>query len=118
MNDNVDLSMLSLPEIEAFGLAQAAVMLDQARSARADKAALCDALDQNLQLWVAIKTLVSMDNCLLPEEVKENLCRLTQFVADTTFRYGIEIPDDVVDALATINLRISEGLLEAHVRKH
>jgi flagellar biosynthesis regulator FlaF len=117
MKDNTDLSMLSLPQIEAFGLAHAALMLDQARADRADKVAMCEALDKNLQLWVAIKTLVNLDSCQLSEELKENLRRLTEFVADTTFTYGIEIPDGVIDALTRINLQISEGLLEGNDRK-
>ena len=54
MDDDVDLSMLSLPEIEAFGLTRAAVILDRARGNRDDKTEMAWALDQNLQLWVAI----------------------------------------------------------------
>jgi flagellar biosynthesis regulator FlaF len=116
MNAMLDLNTLSVPEAKALHLAQAAVMLDHARTVREDKATLCEALDQNLQLWVAIKTVVGMESCTLSEDLKENLRHLTQYVADTTFRYGLEIPDEVVEALANINLHISEGLLEG--RKH
>ncbi len=112
MNDDVDLSTLSLPEIEAFGLARAAVQLDQARANRDDKGALAVALEQNLQLWVTIKTLVAKPDCALSQNVKDNLIRLSNFVADTTFKYGIEITDEAVNTLTNINLQISEGLLE------
>lgn len=117
MTNDVDLSMLSLPEIEAFGLAQAAVMLDQARANRNDKAAIADALDQNLQLWVAIKTLVGKDDCGLPQNVKDNLVRLGNFVADTTFKYGVDITEEAINTLTNINLQISEGLLEGNKGK-
>jgi len=111
MNDIVDLSTLSLSEIEAFGLSEAALMLDTARQNRADKSPMALALDQNLQVWVAIKTLVGDGTCPLPEGIKDNLTRLTGFVADTTFRHGVDIADDVIDTLININLQISEGLL-------
>lgn len=114
MNEDVDLSMLTLPEIEAFGLARAAVMLDQARAAREDKGGLAHALEQNLQLWVAIKTLVNKGDCTLPQNVKDNLTRLSNFVADTTFKYGVEITDEGINTLTNINLQISEGLLEGN----
>ncbi len=112
MDDDVDLSMLSLPEIEAFGLTRAAVILDRARGNRDDKTEMAWALDQNLQLWVAIKTLVGEKDCSLPANIKENLVRLSGFVADTTFRSGVEISDDEIDTLTKINLQISEGLLQ------
>jgi len=114
MFEDVDLSTLTLSEIEAYGLTQAALMLDHARSDRTDKAPMAVALDQNLQLWVAIKTLVGEGSCPLPEGIKDNLSRLTGFVADTTFRHGVEIADDAIDTLININLRISEGLLQGH----
>ena len=111
MNDNVDFSTLTLPEIEAFGLTHAALLLDTARQNRGDTSPMALALDQNLQVWVAIKTLIGDGTCALSEGVKDNLTRLTGFVADTTFRHGVEISDDVVDTLININLQISEGLL-------
>jgi len=41
---------LSISEEKAFGLSRAAVMLDQAKQNRADKAALATALNHNLEL--------------------------------------------------------------------
>ena len=117
MNDTVDFSTLTLPEIEAYGLTQAALLLDSARQNRGDKAPMAQALDQNLQVWVAIKTLVGDGTCPLPEGLKDNLSRLTGFVADTTFRHGVEITDDVVDTLININLHISEGLLSGQTKR-
>ena len=113
MNDTADLSMLTLPEIEAFGLTEAALMLDTARQNRKDKSPMAEALDQNLQVWVAIRTLVGEGTLGVPDGIKDNLTRLTGYVADTTFRHGVEISDDAIDTLININLQISEGLLAA-----
>ncbi len=60
---------LSISEEEAFGLSRAAVMLDQAKQNRADKAALAAALNHNLELWVAIQGIVARRDNDLPEKV-------------------------------------------------
>ena len=48
--ENATEETLSISEEEAFGLSRAAVMLDQAKQNRADKAALATALNHNLEL--------------------------------------------------------------------
>jgi flagellar biosynthesis activator protein FlaF len=111
--DDTDLSMLSLGELEAYGLTRAAFMLDHARKDIADKSAVVLALDHNMQTWVAIKTLAEMPECDLLDEVKDNLKSLCRYVTDTTFRYGANATEDILDILQLINLRISAGMLDA-----
>ena len=94
----------------AFGLSKAAVMLDQARG---DQGKLAAALDNNMEVWVAIKTLVGRSDNPLPDETKQNLVKLSQFVTQTTMAQGIDLPAEVLDTFININLQISEGLLEA-----
>ncbi|MGB0683114.1 MAG: flagellar biosynthesis regulator FlaF [Magnetovibrionaceae bacterium] len=99
---------LSPTEEGAFGLSQAAVMLDQARE---DASMLATALEKNMEVWIAIRLMVGKsDN--LSEDTKTNLIKLSQFVADTTMTHGIEIPSEAIDTLININLQISEGFLE------
>ena len=102
----------SVPEQEAFGLSRAAVMLDQAKQSPADKTALTSALNHNLELWVAIRAMVGRPESPLPEDAKNNLVKLSNFVADTTFKAAEGISDETIDTLININLQISEGLLE------
>lgn len=109
MSDEVE---LSVAEEQAFQLSQAAIGLDQAKSDRADKAKLASALERNLEVWVALKVIVSDQACLLPEAVKDNLRRLATFVADRTMQGVDSMADNTIDALININLQISEGLLE------
>jgi flagellar biosynthesis regulator FlaF len=106
---------LSLTEQDAFSLSQAAVMLDQARSQRNNND-LAAALDHNMELWVAIRTLVSRSDSRVPASVRDNLVRLSNFVAQTTLDKGIELPADMLDSLININLQISEGLLEGRAK--
>ena len=109
MSQPIQIETLKIGEQDAFGLVEAAITLDQSRG---DKARLAAALDHNLQLWVAIRTLVSEATSALPDTVKTNLTRLSEFVADTTLKKGVEISDNTVTTLVNVNLQISEGLLE------
>ncbi|MCZ6467815.1 MAG: hypothetical protein O6829_11145 [Alphaproteobacteria bacterium] len=112
--ENATEETLSISEEEAFGLSRAAVMLDQAKQNRADKAALATALNHNLELWVAIQGMVARRDNDLPESVKDNLISLGNYVADTTFKSADGLKDETIDTLININLQISEGLLEGH----
>ena len=104
---------LQVPEEEAFGLSRAAIMLDQARQNRSDKIAMTKALNHNLELWVAIRAMVDRQESTVPANVKDNLVKLSNYVADTTFTSGdTELEDKTIDTLININLQISEGLLE------
>jgi len=102
----------SLGEEQAFQLSQAAIRLDQARRDKMDNpAAMVEALNRNVEIWVALRSIVMREDCTLGDEVKQNLTKLAQFVADRTF-VGDEVADNTLDALININLQISEGLLE------
>ncbi|HIJ63627.1 MAG TPA: hypothetical protein HPQ04_13110 [Rhodospirillaceae bacterium] len=104
-----NLESLSIREMDAYGLVEAAVALDLARD---NAAQLALALENNLELWVAIRTLVSMSNNSLASETKENLRKLSEYIAQTTFREGATMTRSNLDSLININLQISEGLLE------
>lgn len=97
------------PVSEAYGLSEAAVVLDQARNHDGDLAA---ALQHNMEMWVAITSMVSHESNSLTPEVKENLSRLSKFVAKTTMHHGVNISSETLNTLININLQISEGLLE------
>jgi flagellar biosynthesis regulator FlaF len=113
MSQPVQIETLNVGEEDAFGLVEAAITLDQSRG---DKVRLAAALEQNLQLWVAIRTLVSDAGSALPDAVKANLKRLSDFVAETTLKKGVEISDNTITTLVNVNLQISEGLLESASR--
>lgn len=102
----------SLAEEQAFQLSQAAIRIDQARRVKAERpGALVDALNRNVEVWVALRSIVMRGDCTLGDEIKQNLTKLAQFVADRTFS-DVEIAENTLDALININLQISEGLLE------
>lgn len=70
------------------------------------------ALDHNLRLWVAIKTVLQNEENTLEPAVKANLRNLAQYVSTTTMeatKGSIEAAKLV--SLSRINMHIAEGLL-------
>ncbi|WP_029008135.1 DUF2934 domain-containing protein [Azospirillum halopraeferens] len=101
-------SNFSTPEQDSLSLMQAATLLIEADS----PAKVNLALDHNLKLWVAIKTVVQSEGVALPQEVRDNLTHLAQYVSATTMEAGTgEIEAAKLIALARINMHIAEGLL-------
>jgi hypothetical protein len=103
---------LNVPEEQAFALSRAAILLDQARQNFSDRNALGAALNENLETWVVIKTIAEGPGSGFSETVKQNLVRLSNFVADITFKSADDISEQTIDTLINVNLQISEGLLE------
>lgn len=100
---------LSFAEEQAFQLSKCAIAIDQARE---NPGNLASALNDNLEVWVAIRTLAEQDDCNLSPEVRQNLTTLSKFVADKVFASADGVSDETVSTLININLQISEGLLE------
>lgn len=103
---------LGVAEEQALALSRGALLLDQARQKAQNGGLLTSALNENLEVWVAIKTVAERTDSGLSEGVRENLIRLSNYVADTTFRSVEEMSEQAIDTLININLQISEGLLE------
>ena len=73
------------------------------------------ALDHNLRLWVAIKTVLQNEENTLDSAVKANLRNLAAYVQATTMEATqgtIEMRKLV--SLSRINMHIAEGLLRGH----
>lgn len=99
---------LTTLEEAAFNLSKAAMMLDQSRD---DYGKLAVALEKNMEVWIAIRTMMSQESVQVPKETRQNLVKLSQFVAQTTLAQGVEMPTDILDTFINIDLQISEGLL-------
>ena len=103
----------SLATEEAFSLLKCAVDLSSARESKNTKQ-LVTALDNNLKLWVYIKTLAKDKNNPLPKETKTNLIKLSEYVSGKTLEMGRNIhnvSDKTLDSMIMTNLQISEGLM-------
>ena len=103
----------NLAQQEAYFLAKCGLDLSEACKAK-DKEWMVVALDNNQRLWVMIKTLMRSNRSKLPEETKENLIKLADYVASNTIKLGKnldEMDQKILDTLININRQISEGLL-------
>ncbi len=103
----------SLAKEEAFSLLKCALDLSSARESK-NLDQLVTALDNNLKLWVYIKTLASSKDTVLPNDTKNNLVKLADYVSSKTLELGKNIEninDKTLDSMIMTNLQISEGLI-------
>lgn len=103
----------SLAKEEAFSLLKCAVDLSSARESK-NLEQLVTALDNNLKLWVYIKTLASSKDTVLPNDTRNNLVKLADYVSSKTLELGRNIEninDKTLDSMIMTNLQISEGLI-------
>ena len=103
----------SLAREEAFSLLKCAIDISTARE-NGDAKELVSALDNNLKLWVYIKTLAGSTGTKLPEETKSNLIKLADYVSAKTIEVGQNIENanpKTIDSMIMTNLQISEGLM-------
>ena len=112
--DAVFQTNFSVIEQDALTLMKAASLLIDATTPEA----VSVALDNNLKLWVAIKTVVSHQDNTLPAQIKDNLASLAQYVSNVTMEATQgEIEYRRLVGLARINMQIAEGLLGGQTRR-
>ncbi|MBR1604957.1 MAG: hypothetical protein IJ660_02485 [Alphaproteobacteria bacterium] len=107
-----NITILKRAEEEANTLLEKAMLLSEAHS-QGDNSALISALDENLQLWVEIETSLHNAKNFLPNNIKENLMKLSKFVERLTLSKGVGVTKADVECLVNINMQICRGLLES-----
>ena len=103
----------SLAKEDAFSLLKCAIDLSEAKESK-NHGDLATALDNNLKLWVYIKTMAKSSKSILPMETKSNLIKLADYVSSKTIEVGQDINtinDSVIESIIKTNLQISEGLI-------
>lgn len=103
----------TLAKEEAFSLLKCAIDLSNARENQ-NTSELVTALDNNLKLWIYIKTLVDKEESSLPQETRTNLVKLADYVSAKTMEVGKDINninEKAIESMIMTNLQISEGLM-------
>lgn len=103
----------TLAREEAFSLLKCAIDLSNARE-NDNLIELIDALDNNMKLWVYIKTLAKKEDNILPKPVRTNLVKLADYISSKTIEVGqdvTKINDKAIETMIQTNLQISEGLM-------
>ena len=98
---------------EAFSLLKCAMDLTKAKE-KSHAGEMAKALDNNMQLWVYIKTLANSKTNHIPEDIKGNLTKLADYVSQKTIEVGRNINNlniKAIDSMIDTNLHISEGLM-------
>ena len=103
----------NLAQQEAYYLAKCGLELSEAHKSKDDNQMVA-ALDNNQRLWVMIKTLMKSKTSRLPEETRNNLIKLADYVAQNTIKLGQDlnnVDNKMLDSFININRQIAEGLL-------
>ncbi len=109
----VDAVKNSLAREEAFQLLKCAIDLSTAKENN-NTSDMVNALENNMKLWVYIKTLASSEKNPLPKETKTNLIKLADYVSSKTLEVGKNVDninEKAIDSMIMTNLQISEGLM-------
>jgi flagellar biosynthesis regulator FlaF len=70
-------------------------------------------LDENMKMWVEIDSYLKNKNNMLPQEIKNNLDKLSKYVESITLSQGVDMSEKTFNSLANINNQIAEGLLDS-----
>lgn len=124
INQQISLGILesvknNLAAEEAFSLLKCAMDLSKANKENNQKE-LAAALDNNMQLWVYIKTLANSKQNKIPEEIKGNLNKLADFVSKKTIEVGRNIANvnqTTLETMINTNLQISQGLMSKQMEQ-
>jgi len=108
-----DFTQLTSAQGMANALANAAAELCQA----GETGEVCEPLYRNLELWIAIKTLVNGAGTDVADPLRGNLLRLAEYVAGATTAAGRDFAPDRLNQLIDINTRIAQGLIEGTVNQ-
>lgn len=103
----------NMAQQEAYYLAKSGLDLVQAFKTK-DEENMVNALDSNQKLWIMIKTLMKNGKTKLPQETRDNLVKLADYVALSTIKLGQNlnnVNDGLLNSLVNINKHIAEGLI-------
>ncbi len=98
-------------EIEAWGLMRSARRLESARRNPGDENELRESLRFNQVLWTIFQTAVAEPECRLPQEVRENVLKLSLLVDRQTFSCLGDLDVDKLGLLIDLNRNLALGLM-------
>ncbi len=113
---------LTTRELAAFPFLEAAVRIDTAKQNPDNKELLILVLDDNVALWMYFKHLLLNSPDGLSEEARAHFIDISEFMIKAARRLFQEIDLELLDWLVTLNLNMSERMLQAQdmpsVQKH
>ena len=98
-------------EIEAWALMKSANRLDKARLDTEDDLGFRESLRINQLLWTIFQDSVARPDTELPDEVRDNILRLSLFVDKRTYQCLGDLDREKVQLLIDLNRNIALGLM-------
>lgn len=98
-------------ETEGRALMEAARRLAMAKDNPGDEGALAETVRLNWRLWTIFQSDLSEPECDLPQELRQNMLRLCNFVDKRTVEILADPKPQMLDVLININRNIAAGLL-------
>lgn len=103
---------ISGAEEEANLLQEYADYLDTAAVSQSDEYKVL-VLDDNMKMWVSIGAATKDKGNNMPQQIKDNLLKLSKYVEQVTLSKGVNMSSSYFKSLADINRQISQGLMES-----
>lgn len=98
-------------ETEAWALTETARRIAEAQR-RNDEAAFLDAVRLNWRLWTIFQAEIAGDDSPLPQELRQNMLSLCNFVDKATVDIIAEPAMDKATILITVNRHLAAGLFQ------
>ncbi|MDD4556901.1 MAG: flagellar biosynthesis regulator FlaF [Alphaproteobacteria bacterium] len=102
---------------EAISLLQCTIKLSNAKETK-NSSDLVSALDENLKLWVYIKTMAKKKDSKISTETKNNLIKLADYMSAKTIEVGQNLSnfdENTLEHMINTNLQVTEGLVSNRV---
>lgn len=96
---------------EAWALVESARRMKEAQADSGDKAALLGAARLNWRLWTLFQASLALPESVVPDEVRNNMLSLANFVDRHTVGFLADPKPEKLDVLIRINREIASGLM-------
>lgn len=106
---NTHATVLKGGALEKEALLRAARLLDQAKQKPNNKSALGNALRYNLDLWTIFQADLADPANSLPEELKQQLWSLSQFMDSSVSRLLGALDSDTLQAMIDVNRTLASS---------
>lgn len=96
----------------AFPFIKSAIQIDAAKQDPSNREALVSVLENNVALWMFMKNYLTENFRDVPEDTRKFLVQMSEFMVKAALFLQENPNENLMDRLVTINLNMSERILE------
>ncbi len=109
-NDTDDVELTPIEKL-AYPFLDHAVRIDTAKQNPADRDALVEVLESNVQLWMFYRNLIGNHFAEVTPETSEWLVKVSDFMTKAAIVLQKQPDEELLDKITVLNLNMSEKLL-------